>query len=606
MTIFDAKAFLATVPQQPGVYRMLNQQDSVIYVGKAKDLKKRLASYFRANVPGVKTRALVSQISSVELIVTHSETEALILENNLIKQFMPKYNVLLRDDKSYPFILLTDHKHPRLTSHRGPRKNAGQYFGPYPSAGAVWESLKLLQKIFPVRQCEDGFYRARTRPCLQYQLKLCSAPCVGKISDEAYAEQVRLTRLFLSGKNQLVIDDLVALMDKASQSLEFEQAAQLRDQIAALRKVQEQQTVSGDQDEMDVIGYHYSHGVAAVHVLFVRDRKILGSKTYHPKVPVDTDPDEVLPAFLLQFYLNGISGQTIPRDIVLGQELPDAEAIANAIGQLAERKVNLLAVKRGEKARYLSLAEKNAKTACDSKLSVSLQMAVRYSQLKKLLNLDEIQRMECFDISHTMGQQTIASCVVFNGEGPDKSEYRRFNVEGITPGDDYAAMQFAMNKRYGKLQDESRVPDIVLIDGGLGQLNQAVSFFEQFSLQKKPLLLGVAKGTSRKPGLETLILPGGKEMSLPPDAPALHLIQQIRDEAHRYAITGHRNKRGKKLLQSPLENIAGIGEKRRQALLQYLGGLQGVMKATVQELANVPGISKVQAEVIYSACHNKN
>jgi excinuclease ABC subunit C len=606
MITFDAKTFLATVPQQPGVYRMLNQQDVVIYVGKAKDLKKRLASYFRTNVPGVKTRALVSQICSVELIVTHSETEALILENNLIKQFMPKYNVLLRDDKSYPFILLTNHKHPRLTSHRGPRKDNGQYFGPYPSAGAVWESLKLLQKIFPVRQCEDGFYRARTRPCLQYQLKLCSAPCVGKISDDAYAEQVRLTRLFLSGKNQLVIDDLVALMDKASQNLEFEQAAQLRDQIAALRKVQEQQTVSGDQDEMDVIGYHYSHGVAAVHVLFVRDRKILGSKTYHPKVPADTDPDEILPAFLLQFYLNGISGQSIPRDIVLGHELLDAEVIANAISQLAERKVNLLAVKRGEKARYLSLAEKNAKTACDSKLSFGLQMSVRYEQLKQLLKLNEINRMECFDISHTMGQQTIASCVVFNGEGPDKGEYRRFNVEGITPGDDYAAMQFAMNKRYGKLQDESRVPDIVIIDGGLGQLNQAVSFFETFPLSKKPLLLGVAKGTSRKPGLETLILPGGKEMSLPPDAPALHLIQQIRDEAHRYAITGHRNKRGKKLLQSPLENIAGIGEKRRQALLQYLGGLQGVMKATVLELATVPGISKAQAEVIYSACHNKN
>jgi len=606
MTGFDAKSFLATVPQQPGVYRMLNQQDVVIYVGKAKDLKKRLANYFRSNVPGVKTRALVSQIAAVELIVTHSETEALILENNLIKQFMPKYNVLLRDDKSYPYILLTQHRHPRLTAHRGARKDNGQYFGPYPSAGAVWESLKLLQKIFPVRQCEDGFYRARTRPCLQYQLKLCSAPCVGKISDEAYAEQVRLTKLFLSGKNQLVIDDLVALMDKASQELAFEQAAQLRDQIAALRKVQEQQTVSGDQDEMDVIGYHYSHGVAAVHVLFVRDRKILGSKTYHPKVPADTDPDEVLPAFLLQFYLNGISGQSIPKDIVLGSELADAAAIASAISQFAERKVNLLAVKRGEKARYLSLAEKNAKTACDSKLSVSLQMAVRYSQLKKLLKLDDLQRMECFDISHTMGQQTIASCVVFNGEGPDKAEYRRFNVEGITPGDDYAAMQFAMNKRYGKLQDESRVPDIVLIDGGLGQLNQAVQFFESFSLQKKPLLLGVAKGTSRKPGLETLILAGGKEMSLAPDAPALHLIQQIRDEAHRYAITGHRNKRGKKLLQSPLENIAGIGEKRRQALLQYLGGLQGVMKATVQELATVPGISKAQAEVIYSACHNKN
>jgi excinuclease ABC subunit C len=604
---FDAKTFLATVPQQPGVYRMLDGREKVIYVGKAKDLKKRLASYFRSNVSGSKTRALVSQIRQVELTVTHSESEALILENNLIKQFMPKYNVLLRDDKSYPYILLTDHRHPRITSHRGPRKAAGQYFGPYPSAGAVWESLKLLQKIFPVRQCEDGFYRARTRPCLQYQVKLCSAPCVGKISDEAYAEQVRLTKLFLSGKNQLVIDDLVRLMEQASQQLAFEQAAILRDQIQALRKVQEQQTVSGEQAEMDVVGFHYSHGIAAAHVLFVREQKILGSKTYHPKVPADTEPDEVLSAFLLQFYLNGISGQSIPKDIVLSTELADAEAIADAISQLAERKVHLIAAKRGEKSRYLALANKNAQTACDSKLSLSEQMRVRYQQLSQLLHLTEIQRMECFDISHTMGQQTIASCVVFNGEGPDKAEYRRFNVEGVTPGDDYAAMLFALNKRYGKLQDEARVPDLVVIDGGTGQLNQAIDFFSGWTLAKKPLLLGVAKGTSRKPGLETLILAGAdRDMSLPPDSPALHLIQQIRDEAHRFAITGHRAKRGKKMVQSPLENISGIGEKRRQALLQYLGGLQGVLKASVQELATVPGISKTQAELIYQACHNKN
>ncbi len=606
-SVFDAKTFLATVPQQPGVYRMLDLREQVIYVGKAKDLKKRLASYFRSNLNSSKTRALVSQIRQVEITVTHSESEALILENNLIKQFMPKYNVLLRDDKSYPYILLTDHRHPRITSHRGPRKIAGQYFGPYPSAGAVWESLKLLQKIFPVRQCEDGFYRARTRPCLQYQVKLCSAPCVGKISDEAYAEQVRLTKLFLAGKNQLVIDDLVQLMEQASQQLQFEQAAILRDQIQALRKVQEQQTVSGDQAEMDVVGFHYSHGIAAAHVLFVRDQKILGSKTYHPKVPADTEPDEVLAAFLLQFYLNGISGQTIPRDIVVSTELADAAAIAEAISQLAERKINLIAAKRGEKSRYLTLANKNAQTACDSKLSLTEQMRVRYQQLSQLLHLPAIGRMECFDISHTMGQQTIASCVVFNGEGPDKGEYRRFNVEGITPGDDYAAMLFALNKRYGKLQDESRVPDLVVIDGGSGQLNQAIEFFASWSLAKKPLLLGVAKGTSRKPGLETLILAGAdRDMSLPPDAPALHLIQQIRDEAHRFAITGHRAKRGKKMVQSPLENISGIGEKRRQALLQYLGGLQGVLKASVQELATVPGISKTQAELIYQACHNKN
>lgn len=604
---FDAKAFLTTVPQQPGVYRMLNQAGTVIYVGKAKDLKKRLASYFRQQHSSNKTRALVQHIQQIEITVTHSESEALILENNLIKQYMPKYNVLLRDDKSYPYILLTDHRHPRLTSHRGPRKVAGQYFGPYPSAGAVWESLKLLQKIFPVRQCEDGFYRARTRPCLQYQVKLCAAPCVGKISDDAYAEQVRLTKLFLSGKSQLVIEQLVQLMEQASEQLAFEQAALLRDQILALRKIQEQQTVSGEQAEMDVIGFHYSHGIASAHVLFVRDQKILGSQTFQPKVPADTEPAEVLAAFLLQFYLNGVSGQTIPRDIVIGTALPDADAIVAAISQVAERKINLLEAKRGEKFRYLTLANKNAQTACDSKLSLRIQMQTRYQQLAELLQREQLHRIECFDISHTMGQQTIASCVVFNGEGPNKAEYRRFNVEGITPGDDYAAMQFALTKRYGKLQDSSRIPCLVIIDGGTGQLNQAIEFFANWQWPQQPLLLGVAKGTSRKPGLETLILAGAdRDMSLAADSPALHLIQHIRDEAHRFAITGHRAKRGKKVIQSPLENIAGIGEKRRQALLQYLGGLQGVLKASVQELATVPGISKTQAEIIYQACNHKN
>ncbi len=601
---FESALFLKSVPHKPGVYRMLNSQDVVIYVGKAKDLKKRLASYFRSNVDSAKTRALVSQIFHIEFTVTNTETEALILENNLIKQFMPKYNVLLRDDKSYPYILITDHKHPRITSHRGPKKVAGQYFGPYPSAGAVWESLKLLQKIIPIRQCEDGFYRARTRPCLQYQLKLCSAPCVGKISDDAYQEQVRHAQLFLQGKNQVLIDDLVAAMEVASQQLDFEKAAELRDQIIALRKVQEQQSVSGSHEEMDVIGFKVEHGVAAAHVLFVRDQKILGSKTYFPKVPANTELEEIFPAFLLQFYLNEISGQTIPKQVIVIEDHQDLAAISAAVSSFAGFKVNFDVALRGEKARYLNLAQKNAETAVASKLSTAEHMRKRYQDLKLVLGIEQIQRMECFDISHTMGAQTMASCVVFNGEGPDKSEYRRFHVEGVTPGDDYAAMLFALNKRYGKLSDEERVPDIVLIDGGAGQLNQAISFFKDWPLAKKPLLLGVAKGTSRKPGLETLLINTAEHaINLPADNAALHLIQQIRDEAHRFAITGHRQQRGKKLLQSPLENISGIGEKRRQALLQYLGGLQGVLKASVTELASVPGISKAQAELIYQACH---
>ena len=605
--MFDAKSFLKSVPRQPGVYRMLNASAQIIYVGKAKDLRARLSSYFRTQLDSVKTRSLVSQIANVEFTLTHSETEALILENNLIKQYLPRYNVLLRDDKSYPYILISDHKHPRISSHRGPRDKGGQYFGPYPNAGAVWQSLKTLQKIFPVRQCEDGFYRARTRPCLQYQLKLCPAPCVGKITDEDYQQLVKMAALFLRGKNQQVIDDLVQQMTKASEQLQFELAAQYRDKILALRKVQEQQSVSGEHDEMDIIGFAYSHGVAAVHVLFIREQKVLGSKTYFPKVPNDTAVDEILPAFLLQFYLDGYGSYQLPREIVLAEAIADEAALLEAISAVAGRKVKLTRAQRGEKAQYLSLAQKNAVIACDNKQSLAQKMALRYQQLQRLLQLDQpISRMECFDISHTMGQATIASCVVFDGQGPNKTEYRRYNVTGITGGDDYAAMRFALAKRYGQLQDESTIPDILFIDGGQGQLNVAIEQFTDWPHSKMPLLIGIAKGVSRKPGLETLILAAqAKSIHLEGDAPALHLIQHIRDEAHRFAITGHRNKRGKAMVKSPLENITGIGEKRRQALLQYLGGLQGVMKASVTELSSVPGISKSQAEKIYQACHNK-
>ncbi|MDP5144568.1 excinuclease ABC subunit UvrC [Rheinheimera baltica] len=605
--MFDSRTFLTTVPHQPGVYRMVNAAEQVIYVGKAKDLRNRLSSYFRRTVDSVKTRSLVSQIAQVEYTLTHSETEALILENNLIKQFMPRYNVLLRDDKSYPYILITDHKHPRISSHRGSCKAAGQYFGPYPNAGAVWQSLKTLQKIFPIRQCEDGFYRARTRPCLQYQLKLCSAPCVGKITDEAYQQQVKLASLFLLGKDQQVIDNLVQDMNRASEELQFEQAAQLRDKIIALRKVQEQQSVSGDHDEMDVIGFVFSHGVAAVHALFVRDKKILGSKAYFPKVPADTEEDEILTAFILQFYLDGYGTQQMPREIVLSHPLSDGDVVAAAISEIAGRKVRITYAQRGEKAKYLSLALKNAQLSCDNKQSQAQKTALRYQQLQQVLQLDNaINRMECFDISHTMGQATIASCVVFDGQGPFKAEYRRYNVTGITGGDDYAAMAFALNKRYGKVQDTDKIPDIIFIDGGQGQLNIAIEQFLDWPHEKHPILVGVAKGTSRKPGLETLILAkSGRSIHLAEDAPALHLIQQIRDEAHRFAITGHRNKRGKAFVISPLEQVKGIGEKRRQALLQYLGGLQGVMRASITELSSVPGISKAQAEKIYQACHNK-
>ncbi len=613
---FDHQAFLKHLTNQSGVYRMLSNDGEVIYVGKAKDLKKRVSSYFRKNVGSEKTRALVRQIADIEITATQTETEALILENNLIKQYMPRYNVLLRDDKSYPYILVTAHKHPRIQLHRGAKKVAGEYFGPYPSAGAVWESLKLMQKIFSVRQCEDSFYKARSRPCLQYQLKRCSAPCVAKVSDEDYGKEVELVKMFLKGKSKEVIDKLVEAMENASNNLAFEQAAKFRDQIQVLRKVQEQQYVSGVSDELDVVGFHYQNGIAAVHMLFIREQKILGSKNFFPKLPKNTDSVEIMQSFLLQYYLGGESNRKIPKEIIVadveatygkGEEALDFDSLSALLSETSGRKVSVKTISRGEKQRYLMLADKNAKIAVSSMLSSKTAIKKRYELLNGFLQRDEpIGRMECFDISHTFGEQTIGSCVVFNEEGPHKSEYRRYNIEGITPGDDYAAMDFALAKRYDKVSDDHKIPDVIFIDGGKGQLARAESYFEHWRHDKMPMLIGVAKGTSRKPGLETLIMHGGmKEVALPADSPALHLIQHIRDEAHRFAISGHRNKRAKVKNTSTLEQIEGIGPKRRQALLKYLGGLQGVLNASVEELSKVPGISAAQAQNVFDSLHDK-
>lgn len=602
---FDLEHFLKNLPKQPGVYRMLNKENEVIYVGKAKVLKNRVTSYFRGNNHTPKTQALVANIHSIEITVTVSETEALILENNLIKQYQPRYNVLLRDDKSYPYLLITDHKHPRITMHRGARKRKGEYFGPFPSGAAVAESLRLMQKIFPVRQCEDSFYAARSRPCLQYQLKRCSAPCVAKVTDDDYQHQVQYVRMFLQGKSQDVLTQLVDKMEQASASLAFERAAQLRDQIAALRKVQEQQFVSGAVEELDIIGFDMRNGVAAVHVLFVREHKVLGTKNYFPKIPRNAEPDEVISAFITQFYFNQSYGHRIPKQILCSVALSDRDGLNYALSELSGRKVEIKSVSRGEKQKYQNLADKNAAIAVTGKLVDRQSNSQRYQLLQEVLKReDPIQRMECFDISHTLGEQTVASCVVFNHEGPNKSEYRRYNVEGITPGDDYAAMSFALHKRYAKLKDEDKVPDIIFIDGGKGQLARAEQFFADWTLNKVPMLVGIAKGEGRKPGLETLIFEGGmREENLPADSIALHLIQHIRDEAHRFAITGHRAKRGKVRTTSQLEQIEGIGAKRRQALLTYFGGLQGIKDATVVELEKTPGISKANAQKIYDAFH---
>ncbi|UAA37290.1 excinuclease ABC subunit UvrC [Paraneptunicella aestuarii] len=603
---FDHKAFLKSLTQQPGVYRMYNQKQEVIYVGKAKNLKKRVSSYFKSNLDSPKTISLVRQIADMDVTVTHSETEAYILENNYIKKYKPRYNVLLRDDKSYPFIFLSGHQHPRLAIHRGSRRESGEYFGPYPSAWAVRESLRLMQKIFPVRQCEDAYYKARTRPCLQHQLKRCSAPCVeGFVSDDEYQQQVNLARMFLKGKSHQVIDTMVGLMEESSRDLEFEKAARYRDQIAALRKVQEQQWVSGDQDELDVFGFAYRNGIACIQAFFIRDNKLLGSKSYFPKVPSsDEDEKDVFHSFLLQFYLAG--NKSIPKQIVLPMKLDDAEEISNLLGKEADHKIQFFYGARDEKKRYLQLANTNAENALEAKQAHQKSVRARFLELESILELQQpLQRMECFDISHTSGQQTVASCVVFNREGPLKTDYRRYNIEGITPGDDYAAMAQVLKRRYKITAAEEKIPDIVFIDGGKGQLAQAEAFFDQWQGARTPLLIGIAKGTSRKPGLETLIMAGSHDtIPMPANSAALHLVQHIRDESHRFAIAGHRHKRQKVKTQSKLESIPGVGAKRRQSLLKYLGGMQEVLNASSEQLANVPGISPELASLIYDHLHN--
>ncbi|MBZ6410280.1 MAG: excinuclease ABC subunit UvrC [Kalamiella piersonii] len=602
--VFNAKAFLSTVTSQPGVYRMYDASDTVIYVGKAKDLKKRLSSYFRSHVGSRKTEVLVSNIHHIDVTVTHTETEALLLEHNYIKLYQPRYNVLMRDDKSYPFIFLSGDTHPRLAYHRGAKHAKGEYFGPFPNGYAVRETLALMQKVFPIRQCENSVYRNRSRPCLQYQIGRCLGPCVaGLVSEEEYAQQTEYVRLFLSGKDDQVLNMLVKRMEEASTGLRFEEAARLRDQIQAVRRITEKQFVSNQGDDLDVMGVAYDAGMACLHVLFIRQGKVLGSRSYFPKVPADTELAEVVQTFVGQFYLQGSEARTLPGDILLDFTLPERELLSASLSERAGRRVTIQSNPRGDRARYLKLARTNAATALTTRLSQHSTIQQRLAALAKFLELDKINRMECFDISHTMGEQTIASCVVFDANGPLRSDYRRYNIEGITPGDDYAAMNQVLRRRYGKALEEDKIPDVILIDGGKGQLSQAKQVFAELEVEwdkSRPILLGVAKGSERKAGLETLFFEAeGEGVSLPPDSPALHVIQHIRDDAHNHAISGHRKKRAKVKNTSALESIEGIGPKRRQQLLKYMGGLQPLMNATVEEIANVPGISFALAEKIY-------
>jgi excinuclease ABC subunit C len=600
---FDHKAFLATLTNRPGVYRMLNQDGDVLYVGKAKDLKRRVSSYF-TRAANARIQSMVSQIRAIEVTVTHTEAEALILENNLIKSLKPRYNVLLRDDKSYPYIYLSDDEFPQLRLHRGARKGGGRYFGPYPSASAVRETLQLLQKLFPVRQCENSYYQNRSRPCLQYQIKRCTAPCVGLVTPEDYARDVQDTVLFLEGKASTVVDGLVHRMEAAAAKLEFEEAARIRDQISALRAVQERQYVSGERGDLDILACAIGGGTACVQVFFIRQGRNLGNKSLFLRARDDTSAGDAISAFIAQHYL----GSMVPAEILVSHRPRDQEALQEALSEQADRRVQITANPRGERARWLKMASHNAELALQSRLASSAGAEARSEALRDALGLDETPaRLECFDISHTAGEKTVASCVVFDASGPAKADYRRFNISGITAGDDYAAMAQALRRRYSRIQEgEGRLPDVLFIDGGKGQLSAAAQVLEDLGVHGV-LLVGVAKGPDRRPGDEQLFLLGQERpLILPSHASALHLIQQIRDEAHRFAITGHRQRRAKARTRSTLEDIPGIGPKRRQQLLKQFGGLQGLARAGVEDIATVEGISHQLAQQVYEAFHGSD
>lgn len=716
---FDAKAFLKTVPNRPGCYRMYNDRDVVIYVGKAKDLKRRLSSYFLKQGHELKTRLLVAHIAHIEFTVTFSESEALILENELIKKYQPHYNILLRDDKSYPYLFLsTAHEFPGIYFHRGARNKAGEFYGPFPDSSAVKDSLRLLQRIFPIRQCLDNVFAHRSRPCLMAQMGKCLAPCVPQPPEQVahYHEQVELLKLFLQGHNQELFATMVAKMEEHAAKMEFEQAALLRDQMTSLRRVQESNSiVSSLTYPVDVIGFALKEGVSCVHVLFIRNGRIFGTRSFFPGNNYGAEPREILLSFLTQFYLNEAHSNLIPDEVVVDfdlndlansssdssagdantsaddtnaladaniDELESSEADTNefessgastnesvsaavtdvptlsaedkadraaaivesvkastaaesALGQDApendwseqgapaepRQEVTLLQETlqrqfgktvrfskgaRGAKHKFLRLALTNAQVALDSRLSSVSTAKQRIEALEKLLGLSGVMRMECYDISHTMGELTVASCVVFNREGPDNTRYRRYNIDGITPGDDFAAMHQVLTRRF-KDPDAGEMPDVIFIDGGPGQLKQAEEVLTAAFAQSKralPCIVAVAKGEGRKEGLETLILGFSHErINLGLGSPALQLVLHIRDEAHRFAITGHRARRAKARRTSRLESIEGVGPKRRQALLKHLGGMQEVMRAGVDELKKVPGISAAMAAKIYDELH---
>ena len=600
---FDLDSFLRTLTHRPGVYRMLDAAHKVIYVGKARDLKKRVTTYFQKSVNEAKTAAMVAQVAKVEVTLTNTEAEALLLEHTLIKQTRPRYNVVLRDDKSYPYIYAsTDQQFPRLRFHRGARKGKGRYFGPYPSAGAVRQTLAELEKLFMIRNCSESYFHNRTRPCLQYQIRRCTAPCVGLVTDEEYRHDIDAAIQFLEGRNQDVIDGFAKRMEDASENLEFERAARFRDQIKRLNKVEARQLVSrSDGADLDVLGFASNGALHCVTVLFIRGGAVVGSRDHFPRLPGETDKQKLLNGFVGQYYL----GREAPTEIILDCEIEDAELIAAELSARSTHKVAIRSRVRGDRLRWLKLAAANAEQGLNLKAASNATIKRQFAALGELLELEEPpERLECFDVSHTSGEATVASCVVFNQGGPLKSGYRRFNLKPEAAGDDYAAMAEVLERRYARVkQGEVRMPDVLFVDGGKGQLREALSVLGKLELDWLKVV-AVAKGRARRPGAERLFLPGeSRPLSLPADSPALLLIQQLRDEAHRFAITGHRQRRGKARRTSRLEEIPGLGPKRRRELLKQFGGLQGVIAAGVDDLVKVHGIGRRLAETIYNDLH---
>lgn len=602
---FDAKGFIKNLTTRPGIYKMLNEEGEIIYIGKAKNLKNRVSSYFKSHSTSIKQQTMVARIAAVEVTVTHTEGEALLLESQLIKRHKPRYNICLRDDKSYPYIFLSSpHDFPQITFHRGAKKRSGKYFGPYPSVGAVRESLKLLQKIFPVRQCEDSVFQNRTRPCLQYQIERCTAPCVGLIDKAAYAQDVEGTILFLEGKGGVLIEQLIVKMERAAAALQFEQAAVYRDQIGKLRAVLEKNFVHGERGDVDIIACAAKGNLACIQVFFIRNGQHLGNKQFFPKMSDAHDPAAVLEAFIPQYYLD----RQAPHELIVSHELAEAELMADVLAQQSKHGVAISFNVRGERLKWLQMALANAETSLQNKLADKQGLYARFLNLQEELGCPELpRRLECFDISHHHGDQTVASCVVFDREGPVKSAYRRFNIEGVAGGDDYAAIHQAVLRRFKRLkQGEHEAPDVLFIDGGKGQVHEAQKALAELDINNV-MIVGISKGPDRKPGMEKLIL-ADQDRPLPvtPGASGLLLIQHIRDEAHRFAITGHRQRLGKIKKRSALESIEGLGPKRRQLLLKQFGGLQGVTQAGVDALSSIDGISRQLAQRIYDSFHHQD